>query len=58
MKNNTTYINAFENETQEYLVTKPLEHKGLNKHFFNLISAEVFTPKKTKLSFLKRFFNF
>lgn len=32
-------------ETEKQYTARPLEHKGFNKHFVNLISADVFTPK-------------
>lgn len=31
---------------REFTAT-PLAHKGLNKHFVNLVTADVFTPRQT-----------
>ena len=31
---------------REFTAT-PLAHKGFNKHFVNLVTADVFTPHKT-----------
>lgn len=36
--------NNFENKRE--FVLRPLKHKGFNKHFFNLVNADVFLPKK------------
>ncbi len=34
-------------ELDKEFTARPLEHKGLNRHFINLVSADVFKPKKT-----------
>lgn len=36
-------------ELEKEFTVRPLEHKGFNKHFVNLISADVFQNKKTNL---------
>ena len=38
-------------------IARPLEHKGFNRHYVNLINAEVFSPKKLSIfSMLKNIF--
>lgn len=46
MRTKNTVYQAFEINTEKTYMIKPLEHKGFNKHFINLVSADVFMPKK------------
>lgn len=41
----TTEIFEETRELNMEFTARPLEHKGLNKHFINLVSADVFKPK-------------
>lgn len=44
--------------TDREFTARPLEHKGLNKHFLNLLSADVFVSRrKNFFSIFKAFFN-
>lgn len=35
--------------TDREFTARPLEHKGLNKHFLNLLSADVFISRKKNI---------
>ena len=50
MKTEKIAIEYTENTVENKYMIKPLEHKGLNRHFINLVSADVFMPHK--MSFL------
>ncbi|MGN0005515.1 MAG: hypothetical protein ACI37Z_06060 [Candidatus Gastranaerophilaceae bacterium] len=44
--------------TDREFTARPLEHKGLNKHFLNLLSADVFVSRKKNIfDIFKAFFN-
>jgi len=46
MNTEKMFIEYSEYLTENRYMVKPLEHKGFNKHFVNLVSADVFMPKK------------
>lgn len=50
---------TFDFELSKEITARPLENKGFNKHFINLVSADVFKPKHSAfLKRIKNFFNF
>ncbi|MCR5261491.1 MAG: hypothetical protein K6C94_06595 [Candidatus Gastranaerophilales bacterium] len=46
MKTKKDAIEYTETFSESSYMIKPLEHKGFNRHFINLVSADVFMPKK------------
>ncbi len=56
------FFKIFENtglELENEYIIRPLEHKGLNKHFINLVCADVFKPKKQSFfGFIKDLFSY